>query len=333
MRILKVVLFLLVVGLAVELSFRVYMYGPSSLNPLVMNSMVQIHDSGFLKTADVPEVRYELRPDIDTIYKGMMFQTNSAGMRDEEYALAKPADTFRVAVLGSSWTMGSGVANDEIWHSQLEQKLNDADGDTHYEFLNFAVDQYGLGEMIASLKYKALAYDPDLILVAVTHWTPLVPWDYLPPTYVPKPRRYAMFNLHALRMADLALGTQWFVESDKPDLLRDMARFRMQMVHAGKELNDIIQTRKIPVMVVKLAYQRPWLKQTEEGTLDDIVRPNPDIHYFETLEAVIANGYSISEMAVSKWDSHPNPLTHGLIADAIQEEMRASQLLGVTQGL
>ncbi len=328
MRLFKAILFLLLVGIAVELSFRVYMYGPSSLNPVVMNSMTQIHDSGFLKAADVPEVKYELRPNIDTIYKGMSFQTNSAGMRDDEYTLEKPAGTFRIVVLGSSWTMGSGVGNDDIWHAQLENKLNSESSDVRYEFLNLAVDQYGLGEMLATLEHKGLAYDPDLILVAVTHWTPLVPWDKPPKTYTPKPRRYAMFNLHSLRMADLALGTQWFVESDKPDLLRDMDRFRQQMLDAGQILADITRTRGTPVMLVKLGYQRPWTKQTSNAVLESFAEPYPEIHYYETLDAVTSSGYSSAEMAVSKWDSHPNPLAHGLIADVIRAEMERKQLLG-----
>ena len=124
MRIIRPIVFIVLLGLAVELSFRIFMYGPASLNPVVMNSMTQIHDSGFLKKADVPEVRYELRPNIDTIYKGIAFKTNSAGLRDDEYTLEKPTGTFRIVVLGSSWTMGSGVANADTWHSQLEAKLN-----------------------------------------------------------------------------------------------------------------------------------------------------------------------------------------------------------------
>jgi len=327
MRSLKIFLFVLIVGVAVELTFRVYMYGPISLNPVVMNSMTQIHDSGFLKAADIPDAIYELRPDIDTIYKGEVFQTNSAGLRDKEYTLEKPADTFRVVVMGSSWTMGSGVANDETWHSQLEAKLNSQQSDVNYEFLNFAVDQYGFGQIVGLLNEKALSYDPDLILVAVTQWTPLVPWNKPPATYTAKSKRHAMFTLHSLAMADLAMGTNLFTEDDTPDMLRDMDRFHQQMRDAGDEFARISRSRNVPVMIAKLGYQRPWKKQTGNAVFEDIAEPHPELHYYETLETVMANGYKTSEMAVSKWDSHPNPLTHGLIADAIHAEMDRKQLL------
>ena len=194
---LRIITFSLAVLVTTELSVRVWMYGPLALLPWHMDSFTQIHDSGMLQRASIPEQNYELRANLDVLFKGKPFKTNSAGMRDKEYPQSKPAGIFRVAVLGSSWTMGSGVAHEDIWLSQLEEMLNQNGKTPHYEFLNFGVDQYGLGELAATIEHKVPAYQPDLVIVALTYYTPTVLWEEPPPPYEAPPKRHPFFDVHA----------------------------------------------------------------------------------------------------------------------------------------
>jgi hypothetical protein len=55
---------------------------------------------------------YELLPDQSIDWKGVRFTTNEWGMRDRSYSLEKPEGTYRVALLGASYTMGPGVVTD-----------------------------------------------------------------------------------------------------------------------------------------------------------------------------------------------------------------------------
>lgn len=45
-------------------------------------------------------------------------------MRDKEYTIEKPANTLRIALLGTSFEMGSGVENDMMFEKLLEDRLN-----------------------------------------------------------------------------------------------------------------------------------------------------------------------------------------------------------------
>jgi hypothetical protein len=55
------------------------------------------------------------RPNQRGIYRGAVHRTNSAGFRGRELTEAKPPGVFRVAVIGDSITMGSGVREDDTY--------------------------------------------------------------------------------------------------------------------------------------------------------------------------------------------------------------------------
>ena len=78
------------------------------------------------RTADLRSV--ELVPGFEGRFKGAPFRTNRWGMRDREYTREKPPGTFRIAVLGSSVTMGSGVGDGETFESLAERALNERGG-------------------------------------------------------------------------------------------------------------------------------------------------------------------------------------------------------------
>jgi len=109
----------------------------------------------------------ELVPNQDVLFKRQQFRTNSHGMHDREYPLAKPAGTYRVAVLGASPVMGPGVPEDQVFEELLERKLSRLGqpmGRT-VEFLNFGVAAYSPVQMLLQLEQKVLAFQPDLVLL------------------------------------------------------------------------------------------------------------------------------------------------------------------------
>jgi hypothetical protein len=108
----------------------------------------------------------ELRPSIQVLHKGVTVTTNSMGMRGRERSLKKPPATIRIALLGPSYIMGSGVGDDETIAARLEQRLNAAGG-TSYEVLNFGVSGYSVLQQMAQLEERVLAFEPDLVLVTV----------------------------------------------------------------------------------------------------------------------------------------------------------------------
>ena len=60
-------------------------------------------------------LRGDLRPDAHIVFEDQPLTTNHWGMRDRDRLLAKPAGTYRIALLGPSHVMGSGVADGETF--------------------------------------------------------------------------------------------------------------------------------------------------------------------------------------------------------------------------
>src|SRR6185312_11095559 len=90
--------------------------------------------------------------------------TNSAGLHDHEYSVAKPPGTFRIVVLGDSVAFGYRVDLDASMTKVLERKLN-ATGDMRVEVLNFGVPCYNTTQEVAYLNDTALEYAPGLVLL------------------------------------------------------------------------------------------------------------------------------------------------------------------------
>ena len=91
-------------------------------------------------------LRYELRPGVLIDFQGVSFTTNEWGMRDREgYLSTKPPLTYRIALMGSSYSMGWGVPLSSTFETLAEERLNRErpwDGFDRYEILNFSVARF-----------------------------------------------------------------------------------------------------------------------------------------------------------------------------------------------
>ncbi len=108
-----------------------------------------------------PYLRYELVPGAKTLN----ISINSDGFRGPEYSIPKPANTFRILMLGDSETFSFMLAQNDSLAAQLENMLNQNSGTVHYEVLNFGVEGYNIFQELEMLKTKGLKYNPDLIIL------------------------------------------------------------------------------------------------------------------------------------------------------------------------
>lgn len=119
------------------------------------------------RPSSVPGLTYELRPGAEGDAKDAHVVINSAGMRCHEPVEPKSNQTLRVVVLGDSVAFGFGVAQQDVFTARLEELLRAQPGRARdYEVLDLAVTGYSSREEAAVLEHKALALDPDLIVVA-----------------------------------------------------------------------------------------------------------------------------------------------------------------------
>lgn len=125
--------------------------------PLAQPSLVQIH-----RPSNVYD--WELIPGASGVgEEGEVIQINSAGMRDREYSVEKPAASKRIAVLGDSFTFGMAVELEDTYVKQLERLFRKQGFSV--EVMNFGVIGYGMWQFRVLLEEKVLAYDPDVIVV------------------------------------------------------------------------------------------------------------------------------------------------------------------------
>ncbi|MBI4327060.1 MAG: SGNH/GDSL hydrolase family protein [Chloroflexi bacterium] len=98
---------------------------------------------------------------------------NSQGTRGPEFAIPKPANTLRILTLGDSITFGWGLSEPETYSGLLEKHLQEALGPRKkVEVLNGGVNSWSYAQMYAFLRDRALAYQPDFVILGEANlWT------------------------------------------------------------------------------------------------------------------------------------------------------------------
>ncbi|HXO30408.1 MAG TPA: GDSL-type esterase/lipase family protein [Thermoanaerobaculia bacterium] len=118
-----------------------------------------------------PKIGYEPVP---LVYAGRELSfydylgaSNSLGFRDREHAVAKPANVYRIVVLGDSIAAGLHVERNEDVFPPILERLLVQDG-LRAEVINLAVSGYNTQQEVEMLREKGLQYHPDLVVVAYT---------------------------------------------------------------------------------------------------------------------------------------------------------------------
>jgi hypothetical protein len=93
---------------------------------------------------------------------------NSQGLRDYEYSQTKRKNTYRIAVLGDSFTQAIHVPLEDTYQQILEKRLNSTHASTHFEVINFGVGGFGTTHEYLVFHYHALKYHPDLVILGFT---------------------------------------------------------------------------------------------------------------------------------------------------------------------
>ena len=113
------------------------------------------------------EQDYEMVPNKQGRFMGAMVSTNRWGFRDKDYSKSRPDHTYRMALVGPSTAMASGVENNESFEAVLEDRLN-AQARTNairsYEVLNFGVAAYAPLHVMYQLPRKVFTFEPNALL-------------------------------------------------------------------------------------------------------------------------------------------------------------------------
>ena len=94
---------------------------------------------------------------------------NSDGLRDKEHSTTKPENSYRIAVIGDSFSEAIQVNAEDTFWSAIAQQLPSCpalQGKT-VEVINFGVGDYGTAQELMTLKHHVWKYSPDLVLLEI----------------------------------------------------------------------------------------------------------------------------------------------------------------------
>ncbi len=258
-------------------------------------------------------------------------QFNAAGWRDAEHTIVKPPGTYRILGLGDSYLMGQGVHAEDVFFTQLAQRLNDDHLPVHIETLNTGVSGKNTADEARVLEYRGLAYDPDLVVVN------FVPNDVESDLSAGKPlvefyRNYTAITQQPDAMAEYSYLWAWsrqrflqaviarqYINDCVTSFDRDSEKWNACRAALTK-ITEACRQRKVPLMVVVFPFfhelDGDYPFQSVHDRVAEFCRAN-DVPVLDMREQY--SGYSGPELWVHPTDQHPNEIAHRLAADALAD--------------
>jgi lysophospholipase L1-like esterase len=118
-----------------------------------------------IEATDDPDLPYHLRPNVDTIARGMHVRINEHALRGPSTPLEPPPGVHRVLAIGGSTTFGEGLEEEESFPGQLERELNASGDGQRYEVLNAGVEGYNSTAELAFLRQLGLPLKPRTVVI------------------------------------------------------------------------------------------------------------------------------------------------------------------------
>jgi len=90
---------------------------------------------------------------------------NSRGLRGREYPYEKPANEYRILVLGDSFAEGRLVGFHDTTFEVLERRLREAGGGPRYEVISAGTGGYSTDQAYLWFDEEGRRYSPDLVVL------------------------------------------------------------------------------------------------------------------------------------------------------------------------
>ena len=269
-----------------------------------------------VKTSDLRG--FVMRPHINAVDKGQSFTTNQWGMRDKQYERAKAVGTYRIAMLGSSHTLGAGVVMERTFPSLVEQRLNSGDINSSHakvELLNFSSGADSILRRVTRFQKDALPFDIDLVAdAAITSEAHLAVRNLREAVRARTPDMDAALLDIVRRAAVTPEMTDDAIESRLGPFAQEILRFGFQQLALTAKQNDV----EVLVFVLPRVEDTDTVYSEAWDLLSNLLREVGITAI--NLEGVYGNLNDKSSLRLALWDRHPNAEGHALLAERIFQE-------------
>jgi lysophospholipase L1-like esterase len=290
--------------------------------------------------ADLPElttVKMLGSPNARGRHGPALFRTNSAGFRGREYSLAPPPDTFRIALIGDSVSMGWKTDEAATYAMRVERMLDEASSTARFEVLNLGLGGLNTRLIVNRLQRIGLAYAPDLIVYGFTLNDIETPQEFgvrdasAPEPLIAQWQRFADSPSHLLRM----LWPRWV--SIRTNVLHRPGSYGDQLDRWYFEEPD--KWARVAVGLDRLAAigraRGICIHLLIHSEMAQFGFFHPFVRIYDRLEAAsTARGFSVTQsypafrwrsapkLRISPLDNHPNDEGHRILAEALVEDLK-----------
>jgi hypothetical protein len=262
----------------------------------------------------------EFNPSVSGVLSGELVTINSLGFRDREYTKEKPADTYRIVLIGASHELGMGVKDDETFENLVEDRLNQERAGapySKYEILNLSTGAAGFFQKLARIEQMGFDLKPDAVMLSV---------------YEPDPK---------FMLSNLSRPLRQRIEPP-PEYREFLSEiYRRAGVHFGMP-DLVIQNRLKPYIpeLFEWVFQRFAQQCAQRGIRALVIyRPHPHEQsepdeYFEMAQMASSAGLHLLDLSrifyfvadrdsliLASWDTHTNARGHQMLADALYDRL------------
>jgi hypothetical protein len=259
-----------------------------------------------------------LKPNVDILFKGERFMTNSFGLRDLPVEQESPDNRLRIALLGGSIEMGGGVKVTETYENVLTDYLNEEALFTPYqqtEILNFGISGTHLFQHLARLEQVVAPFKPEVV-VYTAHSDEI---------------RRVMSNIYRLYQSGTEIPYPYlaeFMNSLPEDVLKSEFSFHRAIDEHKWDIMSyglsLIKDQTVAIGAVPVWMFVPALDGREKPAENDQLFQLADSLQFQIIDL---RGYYDEDgrerLFLRPWDTHPSVMGHQRIAQKALQAIKS----------